>query len=633
MTSDISPRRTTDFPPAERGPLTRGRLRRTAAVYAAVIAIGAALLAVGSPPWQVLGVGLWYPGAGFLALGGWHWVLTIVTLVVFGFSLVAWFAAGACTFPPLVWFAAAAIASMMTGSHISRYGVVVAIALALAAIAIQLVRKTIARARAARTRAERIAYLPTEQIAVRERAVPAPAKTNRELDAETLAGLRYIFDRALQDVHDFSNFDKIDQFQTAAIRYQINQLGYALAQVSFHYTPAFGGYSHDAQNRLVEKYLERLVWSYWRWENTWGRMSLDADPAKIDNIMLTGYLGLQVFNLTAATGDHRWNRQGALSFRVNDRKVYRHDGHSLLEQLMRNFRTQHFTLWPCEPNWIYPACNCRGAMAVRSYDRLFGTRNWDEIAQAFKLRLETEFTNPDGSVVALRSRGTGFAVPVPMPDAVVPQLINPLYPAMADRYWAIARHDNFEAGGNGLRVKPPAMTIDYGNYRPSVVSNVAALVNGAKEMGDEEATKAAVDELNQALTPVYENGALFFRGVSNLWNTWIAQDRTAFKDCWRSLIVEQPPACITEGPQLAHANYPDVLVATARNDGHTLRLVLRPGGSSPRQDLTLARLRPGMRYRVIDGQPERQIVAAADGTAVLSVDLRDRLEVLVTPAD
>jgi hypothetical protein len=40
-----------------------------------------------------------------------------------------------------------------------------------------------------------------------------------------------------------------------------------------------------------------------------------------------------------------------------------------------------------------------------------------------------------------------------------------------------------------------------------------------------------------------------------------------------------------------------------------------------------------MRYRVIDGQPERQIVAAADGTAVLSVDLRDRLEVLVTPAD
>ena len=113
----------------------------------------------------------------------------------------------------------------------------------------------------------------------------------------------------------------------------------------------------------------------------------------------------------------------------------------------------------------------------------------------------------------------------------------------------------------------------------------------------------------------------------------MAQDRTSFKDCWRSLIVEKPPECVTEAPLQAHANYPDALVAAARNNGHTLRLVLRPGGSSPRQDLTLARLRPGMRYRVIDGHPERQIVAAADGTAVLSVDLRDRLEVLVTPAD
>jgi flagellar biogenesis protein FliO len=64
---------------------------------------------------------------------------------------------------------------MMTGSHISRYGVAVAIALALAAIAIYLVRKTITRARAARTRAERIAYLPTEQIAVRQQRAIASA--------------------------------------------------------------------------------------------------------------------------------------------------------------------------------------------------------------------------------------------------------------------------------------------------------------------------------------------------------------------------------------------------------------------------------------------------------------------------
>ena len=620
------------FPPATPGPLTRRRLRRTSAVYAAVLAVGAVLVWLGNPAWKVFGVGLWYPGAGFLALGGWYWVLTAVTLLLFGASLVAWFGAGANTFPPLLWLTSAGIAALLSNGHVSNYGIAVAIALGGLVIAVLLVYRAIARARLSRTRSERIAYLPGELAAIRDRAARVPAVDDRELDADALAGLRYILDRALQDAGDFSNFDKIDQFQTSALRYQINWLGYALAQVSFHYTPAFSGYSHEAQNRLVEKYLERSVWGYWRWENAWGRLSLDADPAKDDNIMLTGYLAVQVYNIAAATGDDRWNREGALTFRLNDRKVYRHDGHSLIEQLMRNYRTQHFTLWPCEPNWIYPACNLRGAMAVRSYDRLFGTSYWDEIRDKFRLRLDTEFANLDGSMVSLRSKHTGFAVPFPMPNATVPQLTNALFPDVAQRHWAISRHEDFCYDEHGLRVKESPMSIDYGNYRPSVVSDIAALFNGATEMGDEEAAAAARDELNCRLTAVRRDGTLYYEGVSTLWNTWVAQDRTGFRNCWRSLVIDPPPECVTRGPQLARANYPDVLVASARNDGQTLRLVLRPGGSVPEQDLTLARLDPERRYQVMTDGQDQTITADVNGRAVVRVGLHDRLELIITPS-
>jgi hypothetical protein len=618
------------YPPADRGPLTKRRLRRTLAIYLVVALTGCLLLALGSPGWQVFGVGLWFPGAGFLALGAWHWVLTLITLAVFGVSVVAWFGAGANTFPPIVWLASAMIAAALSAGHISHYGVGIAIVTATVALAAQSVRRALARSRAARLRSERLAYLPVELPIARDRAAPMPPEEQRELDGDALAGLRYIFDRALQDTDDFSNFNKIDQFQTSALRYQINQLAFALAQASFHYTPAFGGYSHDAQNRLVEKYLERVVWGYWRWENAWGRLSLDADPAKDDNIMLTGYILLQLSAMSAATGERRWNREGALEFRLNGRKVFRHDLHSLMDQVMRNFRGRHFTLWPCEPNWIYPACNLRGAAGVRSYDRLFGTSCWDEIAGGFRTRLHSEFATPDGSMVSLRSSGTGFSVPFPMPNAVVPQLTNPIFPDVAERHWAISRHEDFETVEGALQVKKPPMNVDFGNYRPSLVTHLASLINGAVEMGDGEATAAGLAALNDVLPFTRKDDVLYIDGVSTLWNTWIAQDRTGFRDCWRSLILDAPPSCVTAGPQLAHVRYPDVLVASARNDGDNLRLVLRPGSSVSRQSLGIARLVPGRTYRASGGHHDQDVTADDRGEAVVTIELRDRIELTVT---
>ena len=95
-----------------KGPLTRARQRRAMFVYGLLCAVGLAPIWLElAPAWQVAGLGLWMPGGGFIALGGWLSLLVLPTLVLFGLSLIAWFGAGAVTFPVLVWGLSAALAA------------------------------------------------------------------------------------------------------------------------------------------------------------------------------------------------------------------------------------------------------------------------------------------------------------------------------------------------------------------------------------------------------------------------------------------------------------------------------------------------------------------------------------------
>jgi hypothetical protein len=59
-----------------------------ALIYFGILLLGGApLLMRLSPAWQAAGVGLWFPGAGFLADGGWAVLLLPVTLALFALAL------------------------------------------------------------------------------------------------------------------------------------------------------------------------------------------------------------------------------------------------------------------------------------------------------------------------------------------------------------------------------------------------------------------------------------------------------------------------------------------------------------------------------------------------------------------
>jgi hypothetical protein len=117
---------------------------------------------------------------------------------------------------------------------------------------------------------------------------------------------------ALQPVGQINGFDKVDQFQTSALRYQINSLGYMLGMLQCNYAPSFHGYLSQAQRNLIDLYLQRQIWGYWVYESAWGHLNVtNPDPAARDNIMLTGWLGIQLCMYMSNTGDRRYAEQSA----------------------------------------------------------------------------------------------------------------------------------------------------------------------------------------------------------------------------------------------------------------------------------------------------------------------------------
>jgi hypothetical protein len=107
--------------------------------------------------------------------------------------------------------------------------------------------------------------------------------------------------------------------------------------------------------------------------------------------------------------------------------------------------------------------------------------------------------------------------------------------------------------------------------------------------------------------------------------------RFTAKNAMADLMAGKVPKQWKTGPILAQAGYPDVLVARAVTDGRGLKLVLRPGNGGRRTVLGVERLAPRHDY-VVTGGVDDTLTADDDGCAVLTVDLDDRLEVMLRPA-
>jgi hypothetical protein len=433
-----------------------------------------------------------------------------------------------------------------------------------------------------------------------------------------------------------NGYDKVDQFQTSALRYQINHLGYGLGMLQCMYTPSFHGYLSQAQRNLIELYLDRRIWGYWLWESAWGHLNLtDPDPAAKDNIMLTGWFGIQLCMYMSTTGDRRYAAPGSLPFRRNMHRVFHHDAHSIAQSVAKNFLDSEFCLYPCEPNWIYPICNHYGMTSLKIYDRVFGTKYVPSVLDRWLKNLDTEFTDYSGSIIGLRSSLTGISFPFPAADALFAGFENCFAPDRAQRMWATARQDlkyiikSDETGAK--RLSMPGKGFDFGNYKSGYTGVYAMLMDTAREFGDYEIADAALRALDEDCGRADDGGVLRYSKGSNLSNAMAMRARIHRRDDFRRTIAEGPPEASLRGPILTDAKYPEVLVARAFSNSDDLELVLYPGAKPGPHEIRIERLRPGAKYAMRNGS-EHAFTADNNGTASLSVELHGRTPIHIVPA-
>lgn len=614
------------------GPVTRARLQRSRLLHAAICIAGALPWMFGADAaLQVFGWGLWLPGMGFVAVGGW-WLLALpLTALLFGLAFFAWFGSGMIVAPAVIWVGSALVAAAVAGEQPSSYASIAVPGLTVVYLAIMGFRRQQRAAKIAQRRDERLAILPKGVAAARTAAVPAPALPERELSSFDLGIMRYALDRSLQPVGQLNGFDRIDQFQTSALRYQLNMLGYGLGAIQRNFLPNFRGYISEAQRRLIEQYLQKDIWAYWKLENAWGNLSLRGDPVGKDNIMLTGYLPIQALLYQNNTGDDRYAQPGGLTFRDGDREVYRHDIHTMVDSLLDNFNgrwRQDFCLFPCEPNWIYPACNMRGLTSLRIYDTVNGTDHFANLAVRFRDHMEQEFIRADGSMVSLRSKLTGHEMPFPAPDTVYVRMLSPLFPDISEAYWGICREEEVYQESGKLRIRIPEKGLDFGNYKPGILPALEGALGAASEMGD----APVVDAIKQALLEdgrsTETDGVRSFT-ASNFINASLVDSWLNVTHGWRDAITVRSSDAARNGPVLADAAYPDVLVAHASSEGDNLRLVLHPGAGAGSKSITLGQLVPGREYRIIE--TERTITADSLGETCLEITIDGRTELNIVP--
>lgn len=632
------------------GPVTKKRLLRLLGFYTFFLVLGSALVFLTKNHFlQALGLGLMLPGGGFLADK--HMIYALLSAATFFAALVIWFGTGNVLAPPFIWLFTALLAASTRRDSVSpligeicesspivefrqsqiAYYLSGSISENQAALLVYEIiggtcifmicflgfRKFIA----IRQRNIDNAYLASQQGKLYEIFTDVASDEFPEMSIQDLQRLRFVLDRALQPIDQFDGFEWLDQFQTAAVRYQLNFLAYGLAMTQERFTPAFSGYMHEAQVNFLDKQANHRIWSYWKLENIWGNLSFNPNPLGRENIMYTGFVALQMALFESSSGRADFSQQKRFNLLHPAGKSYACQDRDLINRLEKEYRNSDFFLIACEPNWIYPLCNTIGACAIFGYDSLRKQNKWRKYENEFRHALETEFLDAFGRYIPCRSGYTGLAVPTfggVMPLALPCFFLNAIAPDLAVRQWLLLRRKLFD---RQLRFRPQAFwPIDTGNYGFSRASAYAATALAAAELGDETVYKHCMDALEQECPSVLKEGVIH-RQRASVWAHGVEiMARAVNRNGFRNLLLKPKKKT---GFYLENLKYPDVMISSAHFEKDRLVAVLYPGVKDGVYDVSVGGLQPNRCYH-IEGAVLNDIIASQEGKAVFKIMLKGR---------
>jgi len=591
--------------PHRMGPVTRWLVLRTVFLLVLVEVIGTALLfASAATSARALGLGMVFPGAGFLFVGA--PVLFVVTLALAAVSFVLWWGISALWGLPALWAVTAFGAMALAGRTQWHWAIAVAYALAFASFG-SAAWSFEHRFRTKRSKiADLNAYLGTARVPEPSRAWQPADDTDEEL-------LRWCYELALQPIDQFDGFEWGDQFHGGTcVRYQLNYLGWALAEYAVNYLPNAPTEIELVLRNLMLKQTDLRVWAYWRTLNLIGNFDTNPDPLVKDNIMFSGFTGDQLNMYEAATGSTYFDQPGSLTFVWKDGRTFEYDHHSWMEAVRRNFDAGRSVFFPCEPGWAFAACNTIGAQALLGYEVLHGTTLWSDLEPRWRATLDDEYALPDGNFANIRCTRTGLSWDTgetPGGEYLVTGSngFADVAPDLSLRGRAIATrglagkigalHGLIDDGR--LQLELP-LEWERNRARQTALNGWTKLIAGARMAGDTTIVGAA----RAAAGAQCRSGERWPErplggGVQTMATHMIVRWAAPLDTAQLNLRGYVPPV----GPLLGSVPWPQAMVTTARSvDGVSLDIEIRAiqADASDRLTLSFGQLRPNTDYRVGD---------------------------------
>lgn len=323
--------------------------------------------------------------------------------------------------------------------------------------------------------------------------------------------------------------------------------------------------------------------------------------------MVSGYILLAAAIYQNVTRDDRYTKKDSMEFVITEGARYKYDLKSIADAVFRNMDTNPYSLYPCEPNWIYTICNFVGISGIIASDKVLGTDYGDRLKDRFSAALASEFSNADGTVLPIRSELTGFTIPGlagAISDVAPSVFCGPYLPHIAHRHWALMKKENLHWTDDGkleMTNLVGADNLDPGNYKSGRGFVRVAMASVASEYGDYKIRDELLRQVDEDHFPAYETrtGALKNKGLSTIGQASALRSRLGAHGDWIRLLTEGPPEHCFRAPILEEVPFPDVLVAKAySHDGESVELVLYNGKQPGIFTLGFKNMKSGRKYKL-----------------------------------
>jgi hypothetical protein len=420
-------------------------------------------------------------------------------------------------------------------------------------------------------------------------------------------------------------------------------LGYGLALYAANYLPNAPQPVEKALANLIDKATDLRVWGYWRNLNLWGNFDPNPDPIVRDNIMLSAYVAEQINLYEAATGSDRFDQPGALTFVWKDGRTFAYDHHSIAEAVRRNFEANPLGFFPCEPGWVFTACNTQGAQALKGHDTLHATSHWTAVEPRWRHAVEEEMMTPDGNLPHIRSKLVGLS----FDTGEVPG--GEYFLTGTNGFADVAPDLAARAGLLGLRgvaakmaplrdkVVDGELQVDMqpaperNTLIKTAVPAFTQLYAGARAVGEDDVARAALRRMEATCStgrrwperPLHA-------GVQTLGIHLLMRWSIPLNSAALAVRGYRPPT----GPVLRDYPWDQVLVTKARSlDGTTLQLGAQPLNGPATVTLGFEALIPGCDYRLVVDTGALVVRSDRDGRGSVDLVIDRPINAVLEPLD